>query len=370
MTAAPEILLGDLLRRRSWWLATAESCTGGLIAHRLTNVVGSSDYFDRGVVTYSNRAKTELLGVPAELIDARGAVSPEVVGAMLDGLRGRFPVQAGIAVSGIAGPGGGSPEKPVGLVYIGVDAAGLRVVRECRFAGDREEIKSRAADRALRMLAEVLAEVPAAGRLQTGWVVRLFFAVDIPATVKQQLATAPMVLRRSAARVGSFRWVVTENLHLTIKFIGELPDEAVAGFVRRFAELCFPPFTAAIGGTGFFPSPDRPRVFWAGMAAGGRELAALAAEVENRCRAAGLAADSRSFSAHLTIARIRPRRHRMLQCCRDLQREADEWLPLDLTWQVDQLVLYSSILGPGGPVYEVVGRFPPESTVGPEELLR
>jgi nicotinamide-nucleotide amidase len=154
----PETVIGALLKQRSWWLATAESCTGGLIAHRITNVAGSSEYFDRGLVTYSNRAKADLLGVPAGLIDACGAVSPEVVGAMLDGLQARFPVQAGIAVSGIAGPGGGTPEKPVGLVYIGVEAGGVRVIRGYRFDGEREEIKARAADRALAMLLAVLSD--------------------------------------------------------------------------------------------------------------------------------------------------------------------------------------------------------------------
>jgi 2'-5' RNA ligase len=179
-----------------------------------------------------------------------------------------------------------------------------------------------------------------------------------------------MVLRRAASRVGSFRWVAADNLHLTIRFVGELPDAAVADFVRRFADLRFSPFNVAISNTGFFPSAERPRVFWAGLSAGGRELAALGAEVERHCRAAGLAAESRPFSAHLTLARIRPRRHQVLQCCRDLQREADEWLPLGMEWQVDQLVLYSSILAPDGPIYEVVARFPPVSMGGAEKLRR
>jgi len=115
----PEVLaLADALRRRGWHLATAESCTGGLIAAACTAVAGSSDWFERGFVTYSNAAKTEMLGVDAALIAEHGAVSEAVARAMAQGAVERAGVALGVAVTGIAGPGGATPGKPVGLVWL------------------------------------------------------------------------------------------------------------------------------------------------------------------------------------------------------------------------------------------------------------
>jgi nicotinamide-nucleotide amidase len=114
-----EEVVGEWLRFRNYTIAVAESCTGGLLAGRLTDVAGSSEYFRAGIVAYANEAKTELLGVPAELIAAHGAVSAEVAEAMAQGVRQRAGTTIGVGVTGIAGPGGGTPEKPVGLVYLG-----------------------------------------------------------------------------------------------------------------------------------------------------------------------------------------------------------------------------------------------------------
>ena len=115
-----EQAVGELLRARGWRIAFAESCTGGLATSRLTDVAGSSDYVDRSVVVYSNEAKTDLLGVPAALVAAHGAVSEPVVRAMAEGMLARSRAQVAVAITGIAGPGGGSDEKPVGTVWIGV----------------------------------------------------------------------------------------------------------------------------------------------------------------------------------------------------------------------------------------------------------
>ena len=147
-----EEVVGRLLKRRGWRIATAESCTGGLVGHRITEVPGSSDYFERGVVAYSNRAKVELLGVPEELIRRHGAVSPQVAKAMAEGVRERTGVEVGLGVTGIAGPTGGTPEKPVGLVYIGVATPEEVRVKEFRFVGERSQIKFRASQAALDMV--------------------------------------------------------------------------------------------------------------------------------------------------------------------------------------------------------------------------
>ena len=129
-------------------------CTGGLIGHRLTQVPGSSSYVDRGIVSYSNRAKIDLLGVPSELIDRHGAVSAEVAAAMARGIRERSGVSVGLSVTGIAGPGGATKTKPVGLVYLGLDGGpNDAMTKECRFhGGDRSVIKQRSAQAALDLL--------------------------------------------------------------------------------------------------------------------------------------------------------------------------------------------------------------------------
>ncbi|MBX3235159.1 MAG: competence/damage-inducible protein A [Nitrospiraceae bacterium] len=148
-----EEVVGRLLADRRLTLGLAESCTGGLIAHRLTQVPGASIYMDRGVVCYSNRAKTDMLGVPASLIAEHGAVSQEVAAAMARGIRERGHVSIGLSVTGIAGPGGATPTKPVGLVYIGLDGGeGSVMTREYRFHGDRHTIKQRSSQAALDLL--------------------------------------------------------------------------------------------------------------------------------------------------------------------------------------------------------------------------
>lgn len=148
-----EEVVGRALTEQGLTLAVAESCTGGLIGHRLTQVPGSSSYLDRIAVCYSNRAKTEMLGVPADLVARHGAVSAEVAAAMACGVRERSHVSVGLAVTGIAGPGGATETKSVGLVYIGLDGgAGRPATKEYRFSGDRSVVKQRAAQAALDLL--------------------------------------------------------------------------------------------------------------------------------------------------------------------------------------------------------------------------
>jgi nicotinamide-nucleotide amidase len=148
-----EDVVGRELLKRGLTLAVAESCTGGLIGHRLTQVAGSSAYMDRGAICYSNRAKTEMLGVQADLIAQQGAVSKAVAAAMACGIRERANVAVGLSVTGIAGPGGGTETKPVGLVYIGLDGGtGLPITQEFRFHGDRTVIKQRSSQAALDLL--------------------------------------------------------------------------------------------------------------------------------------------------------------------------------------------------------------------------
>jgi nicotinamide-nucleotide amidase len=158
--------LADALRARGWRIATAESCTGGLIAAACTELAGSSDWFERGFVTYSNAAKTELLGVDAALIVAHGAVSEPVALAMAQGALQRAPVQLAVAVTGIAGPGGAVPGKPVGTVWMALAtwAYGVPAARAERLqlGGDRAAVRAAAVRQALRRLQEAAGDPPPA----------------------------------------------------------------------------------------------------------------------------------------------------------------------------------------------------------------
>ena len=141
------------LQARGWMLATAESCTGGMIAAACTDLAGSSRWFERGFVSYSNAAKTELLGVPADLIAQHGAVSEAVVRAMAQGALVHSHAQASLAVTGVAGPGGGSADKPVGTVWFGWCVAGQTHSELQHFAGDRAAVRRATLCHALARLA-------------------------------------------------------------------------------------------------------------------------------------------------------------------------------------------------------------------------
>jgi PncC family amidohydrolase len=148
--------LGDVLTQKGLTIAVAESCTGGLICHRITNVPGSSNYFLMGIVAYSDEAKEKRLGVDRALLEKSGAVSRDVVLAMARGIRDLARSDVGLGVTGIAGPEGGTPEKPVGLVFVAaVTGAHERVERNI-FAGDRAAIKQQTADAALALVLDVV----------------------------------------------------------------------------------------------------------------------------------------------------------------------------------------------------------------------
>jgi nicotinamide-nucleotide amidase len=148
--------MAGLLLKKGWMLATAESCTGGLIAGACTELAGSSAWFERGFVTYSNAAKTELLGVDAALIEAHGAVSEPVARAMAAGAIAHSAARAAVAVTGVAGPTGGSREKPVGTVWFGWSIDGQIRTERRRFDGDRAAVRAATVHHALQTLVHLL----------------------------------------------------------------------------------------------------------------------------------------------------------------------------------------------------------------------
>lgn len=149
-------ILGKKLLEKNYTMATAESCTGGLIGAAVTAVAGSSAWFKGGIIAYNNAVKTNLLDVGGDVLDACGAVSEEAVRAMAQGAARILKTDCAIAVSGIAGPGGGTKDKPVGLVYIGVYCKGTTMIVRNRFLGDREEVREQAVAAGLRSLITML----------------------------------------------------------------------------------------------------------------------------------------------------------------------------------------------------------------------
>ena len=144
-----EAVIGELLTERMLTLSVAESCTGGLIGHRLTSIPGSSLYFERGIIVYSNKSKVEMLGVHQRTIDTHGAVSDQTVREMAEGIKRVAETDMGLAVTGIAGPEGGTEEKPVGTVFVGLAAEGETFSGQYRFSGDREMVKLQTSEMAL-----------------------------------------------------------------------------------------------------------------------------------------------------------------------------------------------------------------------------
>jgi PncC family amidohydrolase len=151
-----EVLVGELLRERGLRLAVAESCTGGLIGHRITNVPGASTYYMGSITAYAYEAKVRLLGVRWSTLEKYGAVSKETVLEMAAGVRRALAADLGVSVSGIAGPGGGTPEKPVGLTWIGLSARGVDEAWEHIWDGDRLQVKEQSAQQVLQLLVDFL----------------------------------------------------------------------------------------------------------------------------------------------------------------------------------------------------------------------
>jgi PncC family amidohydrolase len=159
-----EITVGEKLRNLGLNLASAESCTGGLVGHRLTNIPGSSEYYLGGVISYDNKVKHEVLQVPAEVLESVGAVSETCALAMAHGARRLLGTDLAVSTTGIAGPGGATPGKPIGLVFIGlVDANGFERCEGYTWTGDRETNKALSAEAALKMVAEYLDKLDSQG---------------------------------------------------------------------------------------------------------------------------------------------------------------------------------------------------------------
>jgi PncC family amidohydrolase len=260
-----EEVVGRLLKEKGKTLACAESCTGGLIGHRLTEVPGSSDYFLESAVVYSNRAKVRRLGVPASLIDRHGAVSAAVARQMAVGVRKACRADYGLSITGIAGPEGGTPRKPVGLVYIALARdGGVAVHRKCFFGG-RSQVKFQSTQAALDILRKALLAKRLKAHIIRSRHVRENVHRHRPRTGAQRGSGASRrVFEEDQGRRPLGRSM--SGMHLTLKFLGETGrkgssvQEVLAKVAARHRA-----FSLVLAGTGSFPQGPAPRVLWAGV---------------------------------------------------------------------------------------------------------
>jgi 2'-5' RNA ligase len=342
-------LLARGLRAAGMSLGAAESCTGGLLGAALSSLPGSSAFFAGSVAAYENRAKREFLGVPGDILLEHGAVSPETALNLARGARDRFHTDLGLAITGIAGPGGGSPEKPVGLLHLGTAWKGGERQERILLGGSRDEIRSRAVEAALDLARESLAAAAPES-------LRLFAAVRVPGPLAAALfrRLGPW---RDSDRGG--KWVAPEAYHLTVAFGSAvapagLPDirEALAAAAKKF-----PPFPMEISGAGFFPPRGEPKVAWAGIGEGARELSSLAGELASGLAHLGFPPEQRPYHPHLTLGRPRAgkpaaARGRFLA---ELEKASSECAG---RFQAEVLSFFRSVLTPSGPVYRELGSYP------------
>ncbi len=348
----PEVV-GALCRRRRLRITAAESCTGGLVMTRLTDVPGSSEYVDEGIVVYSNQAKTARLGVPAALIAAHGAVSEPVARAMAEGAirlaqadvsrrdhRNRRPVRRNAGQAGRHRRDCGRVESPGGG---GHPRAHVPVRRR---AGDGP-----------------LPGLPGGARhgspLAHGCrgVKRLFAAVDLDEPTRRAVSALRTALETQLAGPvrGALRasWVDPHRIHITVEFLGDC-DAACEDEARRAFELPLelPPFALTLAGLGAFPPAGPPRVLWLGVALGERELTRVREIVRRRLRGTREGVDRERFHPHVTLARFRSRVPRtVLVGLRALDAPAGPCL-------IDRVTLYESRVSPRGPSYQALATAP------------
>ena len=322
--------VGRGLREAGWRIATAESCTAGWIAKTLTDVAGSSDWLECGYVTYSNAAKMRDLGVRAGTLQEQGAVSEAAVTEMAEGARRVSGADVAVAVSGIAGPGGGTAEKPVGTVWFALAAPGQEGVRElCRFEGDRDQVRRQSVAHALGMVQRALAPAGATRRL--------FFALWPDEPMREALAHAV----RKAVRASGGRPVPPSNLHLTLAFLGSMPEgrvEELAGVARAVGLTNPGEVEVRLDRLEHWPGPQ---VLCALPGEPPTTAQALARALQEQLSSAGFSPDIKPFRPHVTVARkvTHPSRSMRMQ---------------PVSWRFGAFALIESRTLESGPAYSVV----------------
>ena len=325
--------VGQALRAAGWRMASAESCTAGWIAKALTDVAGSSQWFECGYVTYSNAAKQRDLAVSARTLEEHGAVSEATVRQMAAGASRISGAEVAVAVSGIAGPEGGTVEKPVGTVWFALAVPQRDVICEMRrFEGDREQVRRQSVAHALELVQRMLAPAGASRRL--------FFALWPDEAMREALVHAC----RKDVRSSGGRPVPPSNLHLTLAFLDSVPESRLAQLVevgRAAGGRCPGTIEVRLERLEHWPGP-RLLCVLPGEPSG--PAGTLAQGLVEQLSAAGFSPDIKPFRPHVTVARK--------------VMHASSLRMQPVVWRFGTFVLVESRTLESGPVYSVVESFP------------
>ncbi|KTD21027.1 RNA 2',3'-cyclic phosphodiesterase [Legionella londiniensis] len=330
--------LGAILSKRKIRCTVAESCTGGSLAAVLTEIPGASNWFERGFVTYSNESKHQLLGVPFGLIKSHGAVSDKVARLMAEGAILQSEAQVSVAITGIAGPGGGSTEKPIGTVWISWAGDLVPTESHCyHFKGDRSSIRRQAVEEALRGLIRRCdpANHP---QIQYKGTERYFFALWPGQDTAESIHKLSESLFNNS---GDCTLVSREKLHLTLFYLGKVYPDFLHLAKQAASQLKVKPFTLQITSANHWP---RSRVRWLGIESIPEEMRKMIASLQQKLLSLGFRPETKPFIPHVTIAR---------QCSQKYPSEEVK----QITWQVSELCLVRSSSTTGGSDYEIVARW-------------
>lgn len=329
--------LGRILSARKIRCALAESCTGGSLSAAVTRVAGSSQWFDRGFVTYSNQAKIQMLGVPEDVIASKGAVSEETARAMAHGAIARSEAQVSVAITGVAGPGGGTPEKPVGTVWIAW-AGDLRpTLSQCfHFEGDREAIRQQTVEAALSGLinrCETSLQVRHPGSA------RYFFALWPDEQTARALYEQAQTMRALSGSV----LTRLENLHMTLVYLGKVHPDFIKEAMKMAEQMRHQTFSMTLARLCHWP---HHQTCWMGLEPQPEALHQFVASLKHALITIGLKPESQSFIPHVTIGKA------------SLKAVDDQALDAPVHWQVRSFCLVQSSGADGSSAYEIIGRWP------------
>ncbi|MCP0914523.1 MULTISPECIES: RNA 2',3'-cyclic phosphodiesterase [Legionella] len=324
--------LGSLLLRRKIRCAVAESCTGGGLSSVITEIPGSSQWFERGFVTYSNQAKEDMLRVPHRLIASYGAVSEQTARAMAEGAIAASRAEVSVAITGVAGPGGGSEQKPVGTVWIAWAGDWQDTYSQCyQFKGNRTEIRNQAIVIALQGLLKRCAVLSHPKTSE-----RYFFALWPDEKTAQALyEQARALIERDKSKPTSL-----QNLHLTLVYLGQVPPEFLRQAMDLPAKIHLKPFAMNICKA---DSWERAQIAWLGVEQVPAGLCELVETLNHRLLGLGFKPECRPFVPHVTIAR-------------KLMIKKAALIPA-LTWFVRDFCLVKSSGREGQSKYEIVQRW-------------
>lgn len=328
--------LGVILKKRHLKVAVAESCTGGSLAATMTSIPGSSDWFEGGFITYSNAAKEQMIGVPCHTIKSHGAVSEQTAKAMAEGVIRHTDASVSVAITGIAGPMGGSDEKPVGTVWIAWAGDLQTTYSHCyHFEGNRPAVRHQAVQMALEGLKKRCDRVAHSTSSNKA---RYFFALY----PEPKMAEAFLKQSEQLEKMATFKVSPLSKLHLTLVYLGAVPQDFLQEAMRVAAHIDIQPFEININQMGIWP---RSNTLWLGSHNPSEALSMLVEKLKSSLIGVGFKPEKKLFKPHVTIAR---------QC--NVKEKTREVPPI--VWSVDTFCLVKSTQREGGSHYEIIASWP------------